>query len=896
MKKGIIVFIGLVIASIIAFFIYQSKEKPTNTITKEEAVTKPKPMENVEKSETPIKPNIEPDHVWRFPFKEAIDKETIENKVYILNEEKQKVQVSVEVNDKEILVRPPQEGYGKDKTYELFVDKEIKQVDGKNIEPIHFTFITKRDEVANVKFSEDIIKIKHSEVKSVNGDVLVLNNTKLKDKIKKDSLIAIEINETDKSEAARKVVSVTGNNKELTIDTKTPEFEELFEELDLYKEVPITSEHIKLESIKGLTLSNRSTALSASATGQSLAEGKGSNSTLHFDNVKWNIDGTEIALNGTLDLNNLKGTPDTVIKKKSIKKFNMYYEQKAEARLSVSVKGEKQKVQLEDKRRLKIGDVGPIPLMTGVSLNGDLYLVISTSVSGEPTVTLTLTAENESGVHRKNKKFKVFSDTNFSNSSLQVHGEGHIDTKVAVEPSIFLKAFEILSVGVGAEIGGYSNATVYTNKQEAFTCEKGELGGGWSGEIFVKAFPKFSNIWNKETHYKYNLRTKFIEKKKNLIDVNTCKEAKGLIPSETPIQLEPGEESDIGLQLVEYDHGKADEKQVNLGKGEQNKLSVKSKDENVATAKVTEEGAIRVEAGTMPAKTNTEIVVTYTDDKLKGNKTVTIPVQIKNYDPNVLKGLEGMWRVEEKEPYFYKISTKGQKTIEFTAMRLLENDYTAVVDITKAQKIVMSGKPDYTFVYPGIFFEPASEISIEKLSKDKIKISEGNVTRTVVRTTDDARNKEIMKNGSPNTDEKTEVNPPNSNNPNSGQKNNTDQSKSLKAFFDPVDSNSEIQVGVFIQTWGTTEANPNIDKATLNVDQSINNTFTGLFETIATKQNDTTWTFSWTDSTGTKGTGTLVINGDNATIDLKSERKSTTEGKGIVSHKTQLTKTSEAAF
>ena len=51
--------------------------------------------------------------------------------MYILNEEKQRVPVEVDVNNNEILVRPPQEGYGKDKTYELFVEKDIKQVDGK---------------------------------------------------------------------------------------------------------------------------------------------------------------------------------------------------------------------------------------------------------------------------------------------------------------------------------------------------------------------------------------------------------------------------------------------------------------------------------------------------------------------------------------------------------------------------------------------------------------------------------------------------------------------------------------------------------------------------------------------------------------------------------------------
>lgn len=49
---------------------------------------------------------------------------------------------------------------------------------------------------------------------------------------------------------------------------------------------------------------------------------------------------------------------------------------------------------------------------------------------------------------------------------------------------------------------------------------------------------------------------------------------------------------------------------------------------------------------------------------------------------------------------------------------------------------------------------------------------------------------------------------------------------------------------------------------------------------------------SWQDDRGAKRTRTITINGDNVTIELKSERNNTAEGKGIVSHKAQLTKTS----
>lgn len=353
--------------------------------------------------------------------------------------------------------------------------------------------------------------------------------------------------------------------------------------------------------------------------------------------------------------------------------------------------------------------------------------------------------------------------------------------------------------------------------------------------------------------------------------------AKELITNPNEVLLKTGEEKNIDLSVRLYDEGTAKENTINLGVDEKEFLSVKSKDENVVKAKITDSGQVNIIVNESPSKKSVEIEVSYKNKKYNGELTRKITITIKDYALDATKGLKGMWQSEKDKTYFYKIVEKGQNIIEVSAMALYETDYTAVVNFKNIQKNVLSGKPEYTFMYPGTHQEPALEFKLEILNKDKIRITQGDYPIVLTRSSEKAMEEERAKQATPKSDSNAGTNQPNGNNPNDGPINNTEQSKPLKAFFDPVDSNSENQVSVFIQTWGTTESNPNIDKATLNVEQRLNNKFTGMFETKATKQNETTWIFDWTDDTGTKGTGTLVINGENATIDLKSERESVTE-------------------
>lgn len=365
--------------------------------------------------------------------------------------------------------------------------------------------------------------------------------------------------------------------------------------------------------------------------------------------------------------------------------------------------------------------------------------------------------------------------------------------------------------------------------------------------------------------------------------------AKELIPNPKEVSLKPGEERNVTLYLKLYDEKTTKENMFNLGADEIEFLSVKSRNEDVAEAKLMGNGQVKIIANESPSQKSTEIEVTYKNKKQNGELTRKIPVTIKDYDPDATKGLGGIWQSEKDRTYFYKIVEKGQNTIEVSAMALYETDYTALVNFTKIQKNILSGEPVYQSVYPGITLERASEFKLEKLSKDKIQFTDGNHTGTLVRASENTMEQERAKQVAPKSDSNSGANQPNDTKPEGNQKPNAEPPKRIRTVYDNSDSNSKIQVYVEFEKNSENKAMVRVEQRLNNEDGSLPS-LTGMFETQATKQGESGWSFSWQDNTGTKGTGTIAINGENAIIELKSERNSSSEGKGIMPHKAQLPK------
>ncbi|GAB6557974.1 hypothetical protein bcgnr5378_07170 [Bacillus cereus] len=895
MKKGIVILIGVIIACVAAFYVFQSKEKTANTEQKE---VKIKPLEGVEALDTPIKPNIEPDHLWKFTFDEEIDKKTIENQIYILNEQKEKVSVEVEVNNNEIVIRPPDDGYGKEKTYELIANNNIKMVDGKNIEPIHFFFITKRDEVSKVKYREDMIKIKKNQVESMEGITLVLKDLDLKGKIKKGMIILIETGDKDTPQVARKVLSVKEDRRKIAIDTEAPKFEELFDELDLYEEVPITAENIELDPIEGLTLTSVPTAYTASADSAKLyAEGKSKNSIFNFDNVKISLVGQEVAINGKMEFNKAYGIPDVQIKEKSISKFHIALEQKANTDMTVSVKTSLQEIKTKKKwekweKKKRLGKYKVPTSVPGLSLEGKIYIVLEGGFSGEPKWNIVFETESVVGVKSKGTNFQGYSDNDTNIKETKFYGEGKLSAEIKGVLEVSLNAYEVLSAGIEGQLGAYAETTGFANKNSTttnpITCDKGEIGGVARGEIFIKAFPTIGSIFSKVTEYYFEERTKFAEVKFGKMEYNSCIIFQDLIPDQKEVLLKPGEEKEISLALKLVDNGTTKEETEKVGKEEMKYLSVTTKREDVVKAEVTKSGKIKLIAKELPSQQNTEIEVTYNNKKENRKKSITIPVKISDFSTTSLDQFTGYWRDENTKKLFVKIDKKSEKNIEFQAFDYVDIWYKGDVQFNAFKQNALSGKAKHLgggeMDAPVEELKKAQDFTIEKISENKIKVRLGEGVNNLKRSSKKEFEKEqaAIYEGLSTPDTQ----------PNQKPDAQSNQSKKVDGTYEGTATQSEPNV----QTEATFKQ---IDDKTATLvssqwalnSEGVTTKYRGEIQTTAVKQNDSTWTFTWKDNNDSKGTGTITFQGENATLDLKGDISNPLD-MGTISTKTQLKKKS----
>ncbi|GAB6458050.1 hypothetical protein bcgnr5390_61600 [Bacillus luti] len=903
MKKGILILISIIIAGVAAFFIFKSKEQTANT---EPAETKPEKIENLEKLDTPIRPGIESNHVWKFQFDGDIDKNTIQNKVYILNEQKENVPVEVEVINNEILVKPPQEGYGKDKTYELFVEKDIKQVDGNNIEPIHFTFITKRDEVAKATYSKDLIKIKEKQIDKAEGNMITIKAPELKAEIKNGSILVIETGDKLFPEIARKVTSVKETGGKIVVDTDTPKFEELFDELDLYQEIPITPEHIELEPIEGLTLSNIPTGLTASVSpSRLLAEGKGK-SYINFDNVTFKFNGNEVAINGKMDLNKGNALPDIVIKNKSIEKFHMYMELTSDTDVTVSAKLNTQEAKktfknVKDPNKNKqekkwyIGTINAPTGIPGIKFVGSLYFVLEIGISGEPKVSIQYEITHRVGIKpNKGKWYQGYYDKDIKFKGAQVNGEGKVLAEAGPGADASLSAIGVMSAGLGFKGGGYAEGSIFQQDNDPIACGKIEGGGFGSVEAFVKAIPDPSSILqhvinkNKDVKYKYEISSKFAEGKLKLLDIDTCKIAKGLLSDPKEVALKPGEEKDISLALILHDKGTTKEETKKLGEDEKANLSVRPKQKDVVEAKVTKSGKIKLIAKELPAQKNTEVEVTYYDKKNDRKQTLTIPVSITEFTTTSLDQFTGYWRDENNKKLFVKIDKKSEKNIEFQAFDYVDIWYKGDVQFNAFKQNALSGKAKHLgggeMDAPVEELKKAQDFTIEKVSENKIKVRLGDSVNNLKRSSKKEFEKEqaAIYEGLSTPDTQ----------PNQKPDSQSNQSKKVDGTYEGTATQSDPNV--------KTEATfKQIDDKTATLVSSqwasrgegVPPKYRGEIQTTAVKQNDSTWTFTWKDNNDSKGTGTITFQGENATLDLIGDISNPLD-MGTISTKTQLKKKS----
>ncbi|MFA2574133.1 hypothetical protein AB1I92_06710 [Bacillus mobilis] len=202
--------------------------------------------------------------------------------------------------------------------------------------------------------------------------------------------------------------------------------------------------------------------------------------------------------------------------------------------------------------------------------------------------------------------------------------------------------------------------------------------------------------------------------------------AKELIPNPKEVWLKPGEESSVTLSLKLYDEKTTKENTFNLGVDEVEFLSVKSKNNDVAKAKLLKNGQVKIVANESQSQKSTEIEITYRNKKKNRESTAKIPITINNQETNVTQGLEGYWRDENNKKLFVEINQKNAKEIEFQAFDLYEIWYTGDVQFNTLKQNELSGKMKYTQVYAQDGdIPPDEEFTLEKVSVNKIIVHKG---------------------------------------------------------------------------------------------------------------------------------------------------------------------------
>ena len=290
-------------------------------------------------------------------------------------------------------------------------------------------------------------------------------------------------------------------------------------------------------------------------------------------------------------------------------------------------------------------------------------------------------------------------------------------------------------------------------------------------------------------------------------------------------------------------------------------LSVRTKQKDVVEAEVTNSGKIKLIANEMPSQQNTEVEVVYDNEDKGIKKSITIPVKITDFNPMSLEQLNGYWCDEKVKTKFVKIDKKSKGNIDFQVIYIYEIDYIGDVQFNAFKQNKLSGKMKYIQAYADENLErlPAEDFTLEKVSANKIIVHKGkdvlSLTKSSKKELEAAQQlTDVGENQGTDTQPNQDANVQ----PNQGANTQPSQKNKINGRYANLQSDSELDIDVSVTV---------IDdkNATIQVEQNSNNShrlsssLMGMFETNAVEQNESTWTFSWTDNNGTKGTGTNNI-------------------------------------
>ncbi|MCM3568963.1 Ig-like domain-containing protein [Neobacillus mesonae] len=697
MKKYLIALLTLLVLGGAGFFIYSHINKgkaATSSALVTDVKTEKRTVNQNEMVD--VRTDIPVDKVWEYSFGEALDEKSLtKENIYILDDKKQKVDINIQLTNDgtTILIHPPAGGYKKGTKFELNMKKDIKYTSGQNVSRHYkMEFVTIRDEVEKAVLNPKIKTLKKEQVEILGDRSLKIDKDAVKGPLAKNDIIIVPTAEYPEGQAL-KIKKVEKNFNHYTVSVGEPEFAELYQELNVYKTYPITSDNFTLaEGIEGVTVESLASiqpvqvVASETISKGNKAEFKEMDPGIKvrldkglkvkFDNFVLNKK-YKLGIDGTMHLFSPKVTPDFKAGLMKIDRLGLTSKMKVDTNVKFKRMGKELsngKKEIKNfSKKVKLGTIAiPVTAAPGLVIRGDLMLRVEVTAEGGPELLVTIEKEETSGVLYENGEIDHISKIK-NDMDIGIQGRGKAEGKFG--PSVDLLATAFGVVGVGVE--GYAGAKI-TGEGAVGTNTKG--GSFACGKIDYGAFAQASLVVNTPKTTLAELLIK--EHSIGLgVTLNNCQSITGFAPVKQ-IEINSGASKEVKIESVQHDllSMTDDNKATDM---EKVKVSVTPK--GIVQVKKTKDG-LQVKAEELPSEEKAAITLT---QKVKDKEyQLKIPVAIKNFkqiqEEQKAKGSTDAWvgewlRTSEYSPGTLRITNFNEGVLD-VSMEVYSGANTSGID------------------------------------------------------------------------------------------------------------------------------------------------------------------------------------------------------------------------
>ena len=605
---------ALILAAGSYFLIFYSGNEPDEELrTRYEA----KETEEVEVSSyIPHKYGVPEDYSAELNLKKLI-KADVKKTIKVLDEKENEVDVNVELDDEEKTLQiNAHDTYEKGKTYTVISSEPLVLADGTEFdrgEQLRFTI--DRDEIEEVVLNPEVIKVEKDELESLNEKTLKIK--KQADLIKASDILIVYPEEAEDGLAV-KVSKVETKGRSHVIEYEKPYFEELFDELELYKDRVVNKEQVI--PTKGVQVSS-----DTQSVGVQVASAKNffetdkkpevNSSALVFEvDKEIELENGLARLTGKINLVDPRIiaflTQTATTESAIVFKSQHHADLKIQSDLSKQKKSNKQ----AEKTKLELGVI-ELPLESPyLKIKGHVYLELQIDGQGEIDSEITFDMKNERALIYQEEQEKLeFIQEIDSETKSEWTGEGQEDFQINMGHSAFLTAFGLISTGIDSSAGveGEAQARAGSDKRIGdYACYQYEQTSHAHDRLLL------GNLTLDKEYLLTNI------KKPQTMSKDTCQQLTEFIIEPEEINLASNEEVKVDAKFEYMDLLTLKAYEKTLGELKES-IKYELADEGVVDIHIKDDQFI-VKAKERPTKEKTKLII-------KGDEDLTLPIVINNY-------------------------------------------------------------------------------------------------------------------------------------------------------------------------------------------------------------------------------------------------------------------------